>query len=115
MYLRIVLEKIYYDFIDGEVYKFSIINTNKMTENVNVDAYRESMKKLNDKYKGATGKFWNDNNIYITTEIYNLNLLSEEEFKEITFMSKKDLKSKTRQDIIDSIIPMGNGGNYICN
>lgn len=107
--------EIYYDFIDGEVYKFSIINTNKMTENVNVDAYKDSMKKLNDKYKGATGKFWTDNNIYITTEIYDLTLLSEYEFKEITSMSKKELKTKTRQDIIDSIIPMGSDGIYKCN
>ena len=33
------------------------------------------MKKLNDKYSGATGKFLVNDKIYITTEIYDLNFI----------------------------------------
>ena len=51
----------------------------------------------------------------MTIETYDLELLTEEEFKEITGMSLKELKSKTRQQIIDSIIPMSNGGSFKCN
>lgn len=107
--------EIYYDFKDGKVYRYSIVNTNKLTENINVEAYKEMMEKSNNKYKGATSKFWNDNNTYMTTEIFNLDLLTENEFKEITGMSLKELKSKTRKEIIKSITPMGNGGSFKCN
>ena len=107
--------EIYYDFKDGEVYRYSIVNTNKLTDNINVDAYKEMIQKSNDKYKGATSKFWKDDNTYMTTEIYNLDLLTENEFKEITGMSLKDIKSKTRKDIIESIIPMGEDGSFKCN
>jgi len=51
----------------------------------------------------------------MTTEIYNLDLLTENEFKEITGMSIKDIKSKTRKEIIESIIPMGEDGSFKCN
>ena len=77
---------------------------------------RICLKKNNNKYKGATSKFWTDNNIYMTTEIYNLDLLSEQECKELTTFSKKDLKSKTRKEIIDSFIPMINDSEtFKCN
>lgn len=107
--------ELYFDFKDGQVYRYSIVNTNKLTDNINIDAYKQMLSNSNNKYKGATGKFWTDNNIYVTTEIYDLDLLSEEEFKEITAMSKKELKSKTRNEIIDSMIPMGNDGSFKCN
>jgi len=107
--------EIYYDFKDGEVYRYSIVNTNKLTENINVDAYKEAFLNSNNKYKGATSKFWNDNNTYMTTEIFNLDSLTEEEFKEITGMSLKELKSKSRKEIINSITPMSDGGSFKCN
>ena len=107
--------EIYYDFKDGQVYRYSIVNTNKLTENINIEAYKEMILNSNNKYKGFTGKFWTDNNVYMTTEIYDLDLLSENEFKELTGISLKELKTKTRQEIIDSIIPMGDIGNFKCN
>lgn len=107
--------EIYYDFKDGEVYRYSIVNTNKLTESINIDAYKETFLNSNNKYKGAISKFWNDNRTYMTTEIFNLDLLTEQEFKEITGMSLKELKSKTRKEIIKSIIPMSDGGSFKCN
>ena len=107
--------EIYYDFKDGQVYRYSIVNTNKLTNKINIEAYKEMIQNTNNQYKGSTGKFWNDNNVYMTIETYDLELLTEEEFKEITGMSLKELKSKTRQQIIDSIIPMSNGGSFKCN
>ncbi len=107
--------EIYYDFKNGMVYRYSIINTNEYNKNINVEIYKENFDKFNNKYKGAIQKFWTDNNIYITTEIYDLELLTENEFKEITGISLKELKSKTRQQIIDSFVPMVDGGSFKCN
>ncbi len=107
--------EIYFDFKNGAVYRYSIINTNKYDKNIKVETYKEIFERFNNKYKGAIQKFWTDNNIYITTEIYDLELLTENEFKEITGMSIKNLKSRTRQQIIDSMIPMGDGGSFKCN
>ena len=107
--------ELYFDYKDGKIYKYSIINTNKMTDNINIDAYKQKMEDNNQKYKGATGKFWTDSNIYVTSEIYNLDLLSEKEWKELTMFSKKDLQTKTRQEIIDSILPVTKGKTFHCN
>lgn len=107
--------EIYFDFKNGMVYRYSIICTNKYNKNINVEIYKETIDKFNNKYKGAIQKFWTDNNIYITTEIYDLELLTENEFKEITGISLKELKSKTRQQIIDSFVPMLDGGSFKCN
>ena len=51
----------------------------------------------------------------MTTEIFNLDLLTEQEFKEITGMSLKELKSKTRKEIIKSIVTMSDGVIFKCN
>ena len=69
------------------------------------------MDNSNKKYKGATSKVWYDNENVMTTEIYDLGLLSEKEFKEITGMSKKELQTKSRDEIIESIIPMGDSSS----
>ena len=52
---------------------------------------------------------------YDYPEIYNLDLLSEKEWKELTMFSKKDLQTKTRQEIIDSILPVTKGKTFHCN
>ena len=62
-----------------------------------------------------TGKFWTNDKYYVTTEIYDLNLLTEDEFKEITGMSLNELKTKSRREIIDSIVPMSNSGTFKCD
>ena len=33
--------EIYYDFKDGQVYRYSIVNTNKLTNKINIEAYKE--------------------------------------------------------------------------
>lgn len=107
--------KIYFDFKDGRAYRYSIISTNKYDDSINIDAYKENINKSNNKYKGAVQKILIDKNTYTTTEIYNLDLLTEKEFKEITDISLKELKKKTRQEIIDSFFPITSGGNFKCN
>jgi uncharacterized protein YkuJ len=89
--------EIYYDFKNGKVYRYSVI-----------DAYSNNANSSNLKYKGVTNKIWYDSNEFIATEIYDLNLLTEEEFKEITGMSKTKLQEMSRSEIIDSYIPMIN-------
>jgi hypothetical protein len=100
--------EIYYDFKNGKVYRYSVINTQPFSESLNIDAYSDNANSFNLKYKGATNKIWYDNNEFVTTEIYDLNLLTEDEFKEITGMSKTKLQEKSRSEIIDSYIPMAN-------
>ena len=50
----------------------------------------------------------------ITLESYYVDLFSEEEFKEAIMMSKEELQSKSRKEIIESIVPMGDNVNYSC-
>lgn len=107
--------EIYFDFKDSRAYRYSIISTNKYDDSINIETYKENINKFNNKYKGTVQKIWIDNNTYTTTEIYNLDLLTEKEFKEITGISLKELKTKTRQEIIDSFFPITSGGNFKCN
>ena len=103
--------EMYFDFKKKQVYRYTIISTNPYNENVNIDNYETFMNNSNKKYKGATSKVWYDNEKFMTTEIYDLSLLSEDEFKEITGMSKKELQNKSRSEIIESIVPMGGSSN----
>jgi hypothetical protein len=100
--------EIYYDFKNGKVYRYSVINTQPYSEDLNIDSYSNVANSSNLKYKGVTNKIWYDSNEFITTEIYDFNLLTEEEFKEITGMSKTELQEMSRSEIIDSYIPMIN-------
>lgn len=97
--------EMYFDFKDNQVYRYTVISTNPYTENTNITNYETFMSNANKKYEGATSKVWTDNKKVVTTEISNLDLLSEAEFKELTGMSKKELQSKNRDEIIESIIP----------
>ena len=103
--------EMYFDFKKKQVYRYTIISTNPYNDNINIDNYKSFMDNSNKKYKGATSKVWYDNENVMTTEIYDLGLLSEKEFKEITGMSKKELQTKSRDEIIESIIPMGDSSS----
>jgi hypothetical protein len=107
--------EIYYDFKDEKVYRYSITNTQPYSEDINIDAYSNNANSSNLKYKGVTNKIWYDNNEFVTTEIYDLNLLTEEEFKEITGMSKEELQEMSRSEIINSYVSMVNSdSNFKC-
>ena len=97
--------EMYFDFKDNQVYRYTVISTNPYTENINITNYETLLNNANKKYEGITSKVWTDNKKVVTTEISNLDLLSEAEFKELTGMSKKELQSKNRDEIIESIIP----------
>ena len=109
--------EMYFDFKDNQVYRYTVISTNPYTENINITNYETALNNTNKKYEGATSKVWTDNKKVVTTEISNLDLLSETEFKELTGMSKKELQSKNRNEIIESIIPYitDESVNFECN
>ena len=85
-------KEMYFDFKDNQIYRYTVISTNPYTEK---------------------SKVWTDNKKVVTTEISNLDLLSETEFKELTGMSKKEFQSKNRDEIIESIIPFTSEENTI--
>ncbi|MBE6147761.1 MAG: hypothetical protein E7168_05495 [Firmicutes bacterium] len=105
--------EMYFDFKDNQVYRYTVISTNPYTENINITNYETALNNTNKKFEGATSKVWTDNKKVVTTEISNLDLLSETEFKELTGMSKKELQSKNRDEIIESIIPFTSEENTI--
>jgi hypothetical protein len=100
--------EIYYDFKDSKVYRYTVISTNGYSSDINIDAYADNMSATNLKYKGVTNKVWYDGNEFVTTEIYDLNTITEDEFKEMTGMSKTELQKKSRSEIIDSYLPIVN-------
>lgn len=105
----------FYDYRDGEIYRYSIISTFSYKDSVNVDAYKLGVERYNEKYKGVVEKFWTDYNTCVTMEIFNFDLLSDEEFQETMYMSRSKFKELSRQDIIDSFVPMMNDGTFECN
>ncbi|MBQ7140925.1 MAG: hypothetical protein IJO32_05420 [Bacilli bacterium] len=107
--------ELYYDFKDNHVYRYSVISTYKMTDDFKIDVAKELANKSNEKYKGIIQKVWTDGNVRISSEIYNLDIMTEADFNSETGLLVKDLKSKTRQQIIDSINPMGENGTFKCN
>lgn len=106
--------EIYFDFKDKKVYRFSIIGTQNYSDSINIDRYIKSIDNTNKKYVGSLGKIWYDNKKFITIETYHLDILSEEEFKQLTGMSKKEIQATNRQELIDLIIPIGETSNYSC-
>lgn len=99
--------EIYFDFKDNQVYRYTVISTNPYKESINISNYEKIISNTNKKYEGAISKVWTDNKKVVTTEISNLDILSATEFKELTGISKKELQSKNRDEIIESIIPFG--------
>ncbi len=99
--------EMYFDFKDNQVYRYTVISTNPYKESINISNYEKIISNTNKKYEGAISKVWTDNKKVVTTEISNLDILSETEFKELTGISKKELQSKNRDEIIESIIPFG--------
>ena len=57
--------EISFDFKDGKVYRYSVISTNRINDNVNKENYDYLMSKSNKEHKGATQKFWSNEEIYI--------------------------------------------------
>ncbi len=104
-----------YDYKDGEIYRFSIIGISDFKEGTNIDSIKYAMEKYDEKYKGVVQKYWTDYETSVTLEIFNFDLLSDEEFEETMFMSRSKFKELSRQDIIDSFMPMMNDGTFECN
>ena len=107
--------ELYYDFNDNKVYRFSIVSTYALTDSIDIEKYEKGVSVTNAKYAGYSGKIWHDNEKMITLESYYVDLFSEEEFKEAIMMSKEELQSKNRKEIIESIVPMGDNSKYSCN
>ena len=107
--------ELYYDFKDNHVYRYTMVSTYKMTNDFRIDLARESANKSNEKYKGIIQNIWTDGNVRVSTEIYNLDIMTEDELNSDAGFLVKDLKTKTRDEIIDSIKPMGESGTFKCN
>ena len=105
----------YYDFKDNHVYRYMIVSSYKMTDNFNVELAKALITKNNEAYKGIVQSFWTDNNTRLTTEVYYLDLMTEEDYSSQLGNLVKDLKDKSRQEIIDSIVPMSDGDTFKCN
>lgn len=107
--------ELFYDFKDNQVYRYSIVSTYKMTDDYKIDVAKELATKSNEKYKGIIQNVWTDGKVRVSTEIYNLDIMNDEDFNSDAGLLVKDLKSKTRQQIIESINPIGENGSYKCN
>lgn len=107
--------ELYYDFKDNHVYRYSIISTYKMTDDFKIDVARDLANKSNEKYKGIIQNVWTDGKIRVSSEIYNLDIMTEEDYNSDAGIFVKELKNKTRKQIIESITPMGESKIFECN
>ena len=97
--------EIYYDFKDGSVYKYTIVTTNPITEDVDREKQEQFITAGNLKYKGLIAKIWYENDAYTTTEIFDLDRLKENEMRDLTGISIKELKNTSRDELINTIVP----------
>lgn len=97
--------EIYYDFKDGSVYKYTIVTTNPITKDVDREKQEQFITAGNLKYKGLIAKIWYENDTYTTTEIFDLDRLKENEMRDLTGISIKELKNTSRDELINTIVP----------
>ena len=98
---------------DEIVYRFSIVSTNALSDSIDIEKYERAVTDANSKYAGYSEKVWHDNEKMITLETYYVDLFSEEEFKEILIMSKKELQIEKK--LLNQPVPMGDNANFSCN
>ena len=98
--------EIFFDFKDGEVYRYSIISTNKLTDDFDINRYKELTDKFNNESESAIEKVYIKDNNYIIMDIYNIDFMKDEDFKKLMFISKEEFKSKSRKEIKDSVVPI---------
>ena len=98
--------EVFYDFKNGEVYRYSIISTNKITDSFDINRYKELTDKFNNENEGAIEKVYVKDDNYIIMDIYNIDFMNDEDFKKLMFMSKEEFKSKSRKEIKDSVVPI---------
>lgn len=94
--------ELYYDFKDGSVYRYTIVTTNPITEEVDRKRQEQFIDALNLKYKGIIAKIWYENDTFTTIEIFDLDRLTETEMKDLTGISIKELKNKSREELINT-------------
>ena len=106
--------EIYYDFKDDSVYKYTIVITSPIQEDLDKEKQEQFISALNSQYKGLSSKIWYDDDSYTTIETFYLDLLTEDEMKHLTGLSIKDLKNQSREQLKNSIIPIS-GNDHSCN
>ncbi len=87
-----------------------LIGTKPFSEDINIERYEKGGKIAEEKSLGLIEKYWFDEEKFVTMDIYMLPLMSDEEFKQATGMTKKGFEKQTKQEVIDSIIVMGQEG-----
>ena len=81
------------------------VTTNPITEDVDREKQEQFITAGNLKYKGLIAKIWYENDTYTTTEIFDLDRLTETEMKDLTGISIKELKNTSREELINTIVP----------
>lgn len=102
--------EMYFDYQDNKIYRYTLIGTKPFSEDINIERYEKGGKIAEEKSLGLIEKYWFDEEKFVTMDIYMLPLMSDEEFKQATGMTKKDFEKQTKQEVIDSIIVMGQEG-----
>ena len=98
--------EIYFDFKDGAAYRYTIVTTSPLKKDFDKEKYDEFILGLNLKHKGLMSKIWYEEDTYTITEVFDLDRLTEDEMNNLTGISKKELKSQSRDKIKKTIVPI---------
>lgn len=94
----------YFDFHKGKAYRYSTIVTNDC--DIDTDDGKKSFESArkacerNDKYHGCLSKVWVENGKMVIYEVFDLNMLSDEEKKAL---GVDGYENKTRAQIVNSV------------
>lgn len=105
--------ELYFDFKDGSAYRYTIVTTSPLKKDFDREKYEEAITGLNLKYKGVMSKIWYEEDTYTITEVFDLERLTENEMKNSTGISIKELKDQSREEIKKTIVPIV-GSSFYC-
>lgn len=75
-----------------------------MTDDYKIDTAKELAIKSNEKYKGIIQDVWTDGKVRVSTEIYNLDIMNDEDFNSDAGLLVKDLKVKQDNKLLILLI-----------
>lgn len=102
----------YFDFHNGKVYRYSTVVTNDCDISTDEGKKRfEAAKKAcerNEQYHGYLSKVWVENSKMFIYEVFDLNMLSDEEKKTL---GVDEYENKTREQIVNGVDVMQADGS----
>jgi hypothetical protein len=109
--------ELYFDYLNKEVYRVTIISTQEYTEDIknNYSSYESEKENIN-KITGINEMIWHDEKNFVTVTECMLPIASSEEVKTICGIDKTNINKYSKKDLIKSFTIYGDSNSsFKCN